>query len=156
MRVHIAEFVEGRGRRVQGDGQQHADEEEDFNQVAHVLENITRIYGYALLILVFCILFVLSICFPEYTVWPVEVGASLASPAHNETAESSGKVTAPTINQPAWSLFTGLLFPSLVALRTMFATSCGDPHPLPDKRRFSWKYAPQYVFNSFFRFSTEG
>ena len=152
MRIHIAEFVEGRGRRVQGDGQQHADEEEVFNQVAHVLENIARIYGYALLIVVWSVLFILSICFPEYTVWPVGGGASLASPARNGTAGSLGKVTVPTVNQPAWSLFMGLLLPSLAALRTMFATSCGDPHQLPDKRRFSWKYAPQYVFNAFLVF----
>ena len=152
MRIHIAEFVEGRGRRVQGDGQQHADEEEVFNQVAHVLENIARIYGYALLIVVWSVLFVLSICFPEYTVWPVDGGASLASPASNRTAGSSGKVTVPAVNQPAWSLLVGVIFPSLLALRTMFTTSCGDPHQLPGLEKFSWKYAPQYVFNALFQF----
>ena len=146
MRVHIAEFVEGRGRVRHEQGGRHprADEDGFFDQVAHVVENIARVYGYAFLLVVWSVLFVIAICFPEYTLWPspIDGGTSLASPASNGTVASLGNTNVPLVNQLPWSLYCGLLCPAAMAVRTMFATSCGDPHPLPGKKRFTWRYAP--------------
>ena len=133
MRVHIAEFVEGRGRVVPMQGSQ-----DSALQVAYVIENVARIYGYALLIVVWSILFVISICFPEYTLWPVD---GIAFDDGGTGTEA--KVEVPTVNRSTWSIFFGVVSPALIALRTMFATSTGSPHPLPGKERFTWKYAAQ-------------
>ena len=148
MRVHIAEFVEGRGRvsSVQGSCQRDADEEGNVNQAAHVLENIARVYGFALLILVPVILFAAALSFLECTTWPDDGSMSPAMPTGNRTTGTLATLAVPNINQSAWSAFLVVIVPAVAAMRIMFATSCGDPYPLPGKERFTWKYAPQYVF----------
>ena len=157
VQVHIAEGAEedvrpGRlpqvtteQRRPNEDGV-YINEDEPVDHVGHIFESLSRVYGFAFLLVLCSILFVLALCFPEYTAWPVGGGASPLTSASNETGTNKDKTGVPTVNRSAWSMFTGFIFPSVVALRTMFATLTGDPHPLPGKGRFSWKYAPQYVF----------
>ena len=151
-RIHNADLVEARGRSddVPGALQQEQghdvdvvdDKHEPAIQAGHVFEHLSRVYGFAFLLVLCCILFATGLCFPEYTVFPGDGSdATPLAAASNET-----RATAPKVKRSAWTLFTGLLFPSVVALRVMFATSCGDPHPLPGRARFAWKYAPQYVF----------
>ena len=156
-RVHDADVVEVRGRNDDVPGQQHQggrgsqiadDTHKSVEQAGsgYLFEHLSRLYGFAFLLLLFCILFALSLCFPEYTVWSSQGGASSTTPPSNGTTATLGKTTVPTVRRSAWMFFQGLAFPTIVALRTMFATSTGDPHPLPGSEEFTWKYAPQYVW----------
>jgi len=141
MQVHDEQVAEERGRleRTRGvPGHQHQGKHEAHHEAVeqdgYVVEHLSRVYGYAVRVLVPTILFVVGVSFPEYTLWP--------GGATNTTAPGEAAVV-PRVNSHVWTVYLGLLFPAVVALRTMFATSSGDPHPLPGEERYTWKYAPQ-------------
>lgn len=140
MQVHVEEAVEGTERAGEGVTE---DQDEQESQTAHIVENLARVYGFALLLLLFSIIFVLALCVPEYTVWPTDGVPSRPSMLVTNRTKTSVVPTVPTVNKSTWSMFLGVLIPSLIALRTTLAESCGDPHPLPGRQSSSWKYAPQ-------------
>ena len=149
MQVHIAEYVEGRGRieRVPVAPEQQQGEEGELNvngQAGHIVESLSRVYGYAELITLLSILFSLALCLPQYTLWP-EVGqASPTTLTGSENTTAQGDALAvPSVNGTVWTMFIGLLFPVVLSLVTTFSSSSGDPNPFPSQKRFSWKYAPQ-------------
>ena len=152
MQIHVEEAVEqeaappARARVGEEGGPNDPDgpARPRHRQTGHILEHLSRIYGFAMLVVLCTVLFALALCFPEYTIWPQgDVGASPPVSASNGTEEADGKVKVPTINRTVWTVFTALIFPSVVSLRTMFASSSEDPHQMPGRARFSWKYAPQ-------------
>ena len=139
MQVHIAEYVEGRGRpepipRAPGPAE----------QPGYIMEQLSRIYGYGVLVTLPTILFVLALALLPYTRWQEDGTSSTMTPAGAGNTTAQGQVgVVPGVNRNVWTVYTGLVFPTIVALRTMFASSTGDPRPFPGRERFSWRYAPQ-------------
>ena len=137
MQVHIAEDVEGRGRpenvpRAPGPA----------DKPGYVVEQLSRTYGYSLLVTLPTILFVLALALLPYTRWQEGGESSTPAGAGNTTAQGQVGVV-PGVNRNVWTVYTGFVFPTIVALRTMFGTSTSDPRPFSGSERFSWKYAPQ-------------
>ena len=119
MRVHVEEFVNGRGKLPST----RTDEE---TRPKKVLEHLSRIYGYAWIGLLWTVLFILVLCAPEYTVY----------------MSGKDKNKPPAVNRTTWGVALSVLFPLLFALRTMFGGSLEDPRPLPGRNRYTWRYAP--------------
>ena len=140
MQVHVAEDVEGQGRtknasRAAG----------PVDQPGYVTEQLSRTYGYGMLVALPTILFVLALALLPYTRWQEDGASSTAtSSADAGNTTTQGQVgVAPGVNRDVWTAFQAFVFPTVVAVRTMFATSTEDPRPLPGRERFSWAYAPQ-------------
>ena len=139
MQVHIAEYVEGRGRpepvsRAPGPA----------DQPGYVMEQLSRIYGYGMHVTLPTIVVVVALSLLPYTLWQEDGTSSTMTPAGAGNMTAQGQVgVVPGVNRHVWTMYTSLVFPTVVALRTMFATSTLDPRPTPGNERFSWSYAPQ-------------
>ena len=155
MQVHVEERLAEETQRPQRvQGRQGAPEQrggearqpnggEQVGQAGHIVEHLSRTYGYAFLIALANTVFGVAASFPKYTLW-TESGAPPATPAGPGNVTAPGETAVvPRVNVGVWTLYVGLVIPTVLALRTMFATSSGDPHPLPGRERFSWKYALQ-------------
>ena len=137
MQVHVAEDVEGR------EGPENVPRvAAPADQSGYVTEQLSRTYGYGVLVTLPTILFVLALALLPYTRWQEDGASPTPAGAGNTTAKGQVGVV-PGVNRNVWTVYTGFVFPTIVALRTMFAASTGDPRPFPGSERFSWRYAPQ-------------
>ena len=99
--------------------------------VAMVVEQLARMYGYALIGCAYNVMYALGVSALPLTNWQGD-GATAAS--------ASGAV--PVVDRWAWGLFIGGLFGAVVyPLRCTFAIATGSPHTLPGKEIDSWDCA---------------
>ena len=137
MQVHIAEHVEGR------EGPENVPRAPGpADKPGYVVEQLSRTYGYGLLVTLPTIIFALALALLPYTRWQEDGASPTPAGAGNTTAQGQVGVV-PGVNRNVWTAYQGFVFPTVVALRTMFATSAWGPRPPPGNERFSWKYAPQ-------------
>jgi len=103
--------------------------------VAVLVEQGSRIYGYALIGSAYNVVYALGVSALPLTKWRGD-GATAAS----TSAGAAGAV--PVVDRWAWGLFIGGLFLSVVfPLRCTFAIATGSPHTLPGLEIDSWDCA---------------
>ena len=132
MRVHVADVVEAQSTASNARA----------GTTTPLLEHLFRIYGYSFSVTLVVNLFALGLSSLPYTDW----GDDLVRGNEGTTDPVSQPRAQPGVNRNVWTAFIALVCPTVIALRTMFATSSRDPDPLPGKGRFRWRYAPHCFF----------
>ena len=131
---------------VDASDDEHQEPEDPGAWTGRLVQQLSGIWGYAFIGSAANLSFVTALSSLQWTDWG-EGGVDRVDAASSAAASQLELKDMPKHNKVMMGILFSVLIPVCISARTAFAIAQGDPHPLPLRGWFSWKYAP-YCFIS--------